>query len=84
MFRHYNGATVAYLDWLEQSVAAALAEGSIGEPVAVRLFIALGEDHGELERTAGAALGMAGRWLGQSLVRLYAQGSAQEGQISRG
>ena len=82
MFRHYNGATVAYMDWLEQSVAAVLAEGSIGEPVAARLFVALGEDHGELERTAGAALRMTGRWLGRPLARLYAQGSAREGQIS--
>jgi hypothetical protein len=73
---------MAYLEWLEQSVAASLGDGSIGEPVAVRLFLALGEDHGELTRTLGAAVAAAGRWLREPLRRLYAHGSAREGQIS--
>lgn len=82
MFRSIMAPTVAYLDWLEQSVAASLKDGSLGEPVAVRLFLALGDDHGELARGAGAALAMAGRWFGKPLDRLYAAGSARDGQIS--
>ena len=82
MFRQYNGASVAYWEWLEENVAASLADGTIGEPVAVRLFVALGQDHGQLERTAGAAIAVAGRWFDLSLSRLYAQGSVREGQLS--
>jgi hypothetical protein len=73
---------VAYLDWLEQSVAAALGEGSVGEPVSVRLFLALSEDHGELTRNAAAGVAAAGRWFRQPLERLFAQGSVEQGQIS--
>ena len=74
--------TVAYLDWLEESVAAALRDGALGEPVAVRLFLALGEDHGELARMAAAGVAAAGRWFGAPLERAYAQGSVASGQIS--
>jgi hypothetical protein len=73
---------MAYLNWLEQSVASALRDGSVGTPVAVRLFVALGDDHGELTRAAAAGVAAAGRWLGAPLERLYAQGSAQSGQVS--
>lgn len=82
MFRSIMAPTVAYLDWLERSVAASLAEGAVGEPVAVRLFLALSEDHGALARTAGAAVAIAGRWFGRPLDRVYAQGAAREGQIA--
>jgi hypothetical protein len=73
---------VAYLDWLAQSVAASLRDGSIGEPVAVRLFLVLTADHGELVRGAAAGVAMAGGWFAQPLERLHAQGAVREGQIS--
>ena len=73
---------MAHLDWLERSVAASLADGSIGQPVAVRLFLALSEDHGALTSAAGAGVAMAGRWFGEPLGRLLARGSARDGQVS--
>jgi hypothetical protein len=73
---------VAYLEWLEQSVAASLADGSVGEPVAVRLFLALSEDHGEVARMAGSGVAAAGRWFAKPLERVYAQGSLHEGRVS--
>ena len=73
---------VAYLDWLERSVAASVADGALGELVVVRAFFALSEDHGELTRGAGAAVAMAGRLFGQPLAMLHAEGSAEAGQIS--
>ena len=82
MFRFIMAPAVAYLNWLEQSVASSLTDGSIGRPVAVRLFLVLSEDHGELARTAGAAVAIAGRWFGAPLESVYAQGSAREGQVS--
>ncbi len=73
---------MAYLEWLEQSLQDAAARDAIGEPVAVRAYLALGEDHGELARTTGAAVAMAGRLLGQPLEALHAQGSPERGEIS--
>jgi hypothetical protein len=73
---------LAYWDWLRESVASALAERSIGRPVAVRLFVAVVEDHGELTRAAGAGVEMAAAWFGLPLGRLHAQGSARDGQVS--
>ncbi len=78
----YNVSAVAYLDWLEETLASKLASKPIGEPVALRAYLQLTSDHGLLTPTAAAAVAMAGSWFGTSLLSLYAQGGAEPGYVS--
>lgn len=73
---------VAYLDWLEETLARKLAEKPIGEPVALRAYLQFSTDHGLLTPTLAAAVAIAGRWLGSEKPRVYAQGSPQQGFVS--
>ena len=71
-----------YLDWLEQTLAARLAAKPIGEPVAVRAFFQLSEDHGLLTPALAAAVAASARWLDSRPSRLHAQGGAAQGFLS--
>lgn len=71
-----------YLKWLEESLTAELAGKPIGEPVALRAYLELSGDHGHLVPTAAAAAAIAGRWFGDGLPTVYAQGGANQGYIS--
>lgn len=78
--RAYN-SPVAYLDWVGETLAARLAQDSIGEPVAMRAFLQLSADHGLLIPTLATALAGAVRWFGP-LSSVYAQGGATAGHVS--
>jgi hypothetical protein len=73
---------MAYLDWLEQTLATRLADKPIGEPVAVRAFFQLSEDHGLLQPALAEAAAAAARWLNARPTRLFAQGGAAAGYVS--
>ena len=70
---------MAYLDWLEKTLASKLSEKPIGEPVVVRAFYQLTPDHGVLIPVLAAATSMAASWLGSRPARVYAQGGAAHG-----
>ena len=73
---------VAYLDWLTESLRAKLAEEAVGEPVALRGYLQVAEDHGLLIPTLAAAVVMAETWFGSRGPTVYAQGGAEQGSVS--
>lgn len=73
---------MAYLSWLEQKLAAKLAEQPIGTPVALRAYVQLTSDHGLLARNAAAVTALAERWFGSAVSSVYSQGSAGSGYVS--
>ena len=73
---------VAYLDWLESSLAESLETANIGELAVIRAYLALDEDHGRLTAVSGATVALAGRLLGRTLDALHAEGGVEQGQIS--
>ena len=73
---------MAYLDWLDRTLQAKLAERPVGEPVALRISLAVTEDHGLLIPTLARALSLASAWLGSRTERLYAMGSLHDGSVS--
>ena len=75
-------SAVAYLDWLEQTLRTKLTSNAIGDPVALRAYLQLTSDHGLLTPTAAAAVVMAQRWFGTSVLSIYAQGGAELGYVS--
>jgi len=73
---------VAYLEWLEKQLDAAVIRRRIGRPVALRAILQLTADHGLLAPLAGETLATASRWFEAPLSRLYAQGGAAAGYLS--
>ena len=73
---------VAYIDWLTESLRAKLNEQAVGEPVALRGYFQIADDHGLLIPTLAAAVAMAETWFGSRGPTLYAQGGAQQGSVS--
>ena len=71
-----------YLEWLENSLTDKLKEQPIGEPVALRAYLELSDDHGHLVPTAGAMAAIAGAWFGAGLPKVYALGGADQGYVS--
>jgi hypothetical protein len=75
-------SALRYLQWLETVVRAKLRENPIGEPVSLRAYLQLGEDHGLLLPATAAALGLAESWLGSPTRTVYAQGGSAAGYIN--
>ena len=73
---------MSYLKWLESSLTDKLKEQPIGEPVALRAYLELSDDHGHLVPTAGAMVAIAGTWFGEGLPKVYALGGADQGYVS--
>ena len=73
---------MAYLDWLDRTLQAKLAEKPVGEPVALRFSLAATEDHGLLIPALARALSLASAWLGSRIERVYAMGSLHGGSVS--
>ena len=73
---------MSYLEWLENSLTDKLEEQPVGEPVALRAYLELSEDHGHLVPTAGAMAAVAGAWFGAGLPKVYALGGAGQGFVS--
>ena len=73
---------MSYLEWLENSLTDKLEEQPVGEPVALRAYLELSEDHGHLVPTAGAMAAVAGAWFGAGLPKVYALGGAGQGYVS--
>ena len=71
-----------YLTWLEDALAAKLAEQPIGTPVALRAYLQLGSDHGLLISQVAGMAALAERWLGSKATSFYSQGSAESGYVS--
>jgi hypothetical protein len=71
-----------YLSWLEQALAAKLAEHPVGTPVALRAYVQLTSDHGLLVSNAAGMTALAERWLGGKATSVYSQGSAESGYVS--
>ena len=73
---------MSYFDILSESLQAKLETGSIGEPVALRLYLQLSSDHGLLLSTAAAGVGLAERWFAAPAEVLHMQGSVAAGYVS--
>ena len=73
---------VAYIDWLTESLRAKLAEQAVGEPVALRGYFQIADDHGLLISTLAAAVAMAETWFDSRGPTVYAQGGVEQGSIS--
>ena len=73
---------MAYIDWLTESLRAKLAEQAVGEPVALRGYFQIADDHGLLIPTLAAAVAMAETWFGSVGPTIHAQGGAQQGSVS--
>ncbi len=73
---------MAYIDWLTESLRAKLAEQAVGEPVALRAYFQIADDHGLLIPTLASAVAMAETWFGSRGPTVYAQGGAQQGSVT--
>lgn len=73
---------MSYIEWLENSLTDKLEEQPVGEPVALRAYLELSDDHGHLVPTAGAMASVAGAWFGAGLPKVYALGGADQGYVS--
>lgn len=73
---------MSYIEWLENSLTDKLQEQPVGEPVALRAYLELSDDHGHLVPTAGAMASVAGAWFGAGLPKVYALGGADQGYVS--
>jgi len=73
---------MAYPEWLEKSLQAAIARKGIGAPVALRAFLQLTPDHGLLLPVLAHGVQMAERWFGSPLKQLYAQGAVEAGYLT--
>ncbi len=73
---------MAYIDWLTDSLGAKLAEQAVGEPVALRGYFQIADDHGLLIPTLAAAVAMAETWFGSRGPTVYAQGGVEQGSVS--
>jgi hypothetical protein len=71
-----------YLSWLEEALAAKLAEQPIGTPVALRAYLQLTSDHGLLVAHAAGMTALAERWFGGKATSVYSQGSVDSGYVS--
>ena len=73
---------MSYFDWLAGSLREKLSEKVIGEPVALRGYLQVADDHGLLIPTLAVAVVMAETWFRSSRPTLYAQGGVKEGSVS--
>ena len=73
---------MAYLEWLDQSVQAVLAEKPAGTPVALRAYFQVTGDHGLLLPLLAQAVEAAARWHQGAVTRLFAQGDLTAGYVS--
>ena len=73
---------MSYFDVLSDSLQSKLADGAVGEPVALRLYLQLSSDHGLLAPLAATGVCLAERWLGAGATVLHVQGSAADGYVS--
>ena len=70
------------LDSAGDTILRALRTNQIGTPVAARLIVHTTQDHGQIEHLASVALDTAAQWFGGRPHLLYAQGGAEDGQIT--
>ena len=73
---------MSYFDWLTGSLREKLAERAIGEPVALRGYVQIADDHGLLIPTLAATVVMAETWFENVGPTVYAQGDVREGSVS--
>ena len=73
---------MSYFDWLTGSLREKLAERVVGEPVALRGYVQIADDHGLLIPALAATVVMAETWFESVRPTVYAQGDIREGSVS--
>jgi hypothetical protein len=71
-----------YLDVMSESLAAKLARGEVGRPVALRLYLQLSSDHGLILPHCAAGTRLAEQLFGARADILHAQGGVASGYVS--
>ena len=71
-----------YFEILSESLLARVENGAIGKPVALRLYLQLTNDHGQLIPHAALGVDLAKRWLDGGAKIVHLQGGVKSGYIT--
>ncbi len=78
----YNLLQTDYFEILSESLLSRVENGSIGKPVALRLYLQLAEDPSQLISHAALGVDLAKLWLDGSAKIVHLQGGVKSGYIT--